>query len=194
MRTQSKSPIWLTKEELATVMAAASRNLRDQIALEFCVTFALRRSELTSLRLKNLADGMIRCERAKGSLPVHQFIPTSLAAKLAEYLAGEGITDPEVFVFPNGQKGDNYGAIDGETLNRIYKKYAASLPAAKRHVHCLRHTGIAAYYRATKDLIATARFSGHVNPVHVQTYAALSPEESAKNNRPVLDSMFAVAA
>jgi integrase len=194
MRTQSKLPIWLTKEELATVVAAASRNLRDQIALEFCVTFALRRSELTSLRLKNLADGMIRCERAKGSLPVHQFIPASLAAKLAEYLAGEGITDPEAFVFPNGQRGDNYGAIDGETLNRIFKKYAASLPAAKRHVHCLRHTGIAAYYRATKDLMATAKFSGHVNPVHVQTYAALSPEESAKNNRSVLDSMFAVAA
>jgi integrase len=90
MRTQSKLPIWLTKEELVAVLAAASSNLRDQIALEFCVTFALRRSELVSLRLKNLANGMIRCERAKGSLPVHQFIPAALAAKLAEYLAGEG--------------------------------------------------------------------------------------------------------
>src|ERR1700733_13612161 len=62
MRTQSKSPIWLTQQELATVMAAASSNLRDQLALEFCVTFALRRSELVGLQLKNLADGMIRCE------------------------------------------------------------------------------------------------------------------------------------
>jgi len=194
MRPQSKSPIWLTKEELAAVLAAASHNLRDQLALEFCVTFALRRSELVSLQLKNLADGMIRCKRSKESLPVHQFIPASLAAKLAEYLTEEGITDPEAFVFHNGQKGDNYGGLDGATFNRIYKKYAASLPPTKRHVHCLRHTGIAAYYRATKDLMATAKFSGHVNPVHVQTYAALSPEESAKNNRSVLDSMFAVAA
>ena len=51
MRTQSKSPIWLTKEELATVMAAASRNLRDQIALEFCGIFGCQRGQFLSAAL-----------------------------------------------------------------------------------------------------------------------------------------------
>lgn len=187
MKTNTNAtPVWLTKKELAAVLTASNANLRDRLVLEFTATFALRRSELCAIRLKHLAEGMLRIDRAKGSLPVHEFIPAGLASRLAEYLAAEGIADPEQLVFD----------VCGVHANRLFKKYAveANLPLAKHHIHCLRHTGVAMHYRATRDLYATSKFAGHVSIVNTQIYANLSPEEAAEQNKSVLGDMFSVAA
>jgi len=186
---------WLTSFELKAVLEVAKESRRDHLMILLTAQHALRRSELVSLKVSDLRNGMIVCKRAKGSNPVEQPLmksenplfdePAVLAAYLAERNPGY-TTD---FLFPNGRG----GSICGDHMNQIYKRYAklAGLPDSKQHVHCLRHTALAHIYRQTSDILLTAQWGGHKNISNAQTYSKRSNEEMAALVLPSLAQAFA---
>jgi len=179
----ARQPIWWTKQEFARVRALASGSTRDSLMILLATTYALRRSELLSLTLANLSDGKISCNRGKGSKPVYESLVPEISALLAQYVAEEKITDAAQPLF----------RICSDQFYRIVRNYAlkAGLKSEKARAHALRHSGIAWFYRACRDIYRTQIYAGHVAISNTVKYANLSPEEAAAANESVLGNLLA---
>ena len=150
---------FLTLEELARLFAVARASPRDRALFLIAYRHGLRASLLRTDDIDFRAL-RIMVHRLKGSHSgAHPMQPDEVKA-LRAHLRGQP-SPPSPVLFPSN-RGD---PIARRTLDWLMKRYgeAASLPPAKRHFHCLKHSIATHLLEAGADLRFVQDWLGHAN-------------------------------
>ena len=176
---------WLTPEEFARMLDAASRPTRalpglierDRLVLLTLVGTGLRRSELIALNWADLdldsAHPSLLVRRGKGGKPRRQPLAPALVDALARMGAtGEATGSMPVFTGLAGAR------LQPTILANIITR-AAGRAGIDKHVsaHTLRHTAATWLRQATGDARLVAEYLGHADMSTVSRYAHVAPAE-----------------
>jgi len=175
---------YLVKEELQALLDAPDpstrEGIRDRAMLHLAVCAGLRVSELTGLRLDDVAPqsasihviGKGRRERA---LPLWKTTAVALRAWLA--IRGPAAT-PELFVNARGEPFSRWGVA--YILRRHTKtadRKCSTLHGKQVSPHVLRHTSAMIVLQATKDIRKVSLWLGHSSLTTTEVYVRADPTE-----------------
>jgi integrase/recombinase XerC len=189
------APRTLTDPEVKALLRVSSERrsgFRDHLILGLALSTALREHEIAGLNVGDLFDetGRVRVrvalrvfKRSNANVREQQvLLSEAWRAKLAKFRAwktahGESIEpDAPLFVSRNGLR------ISTRQLRRLVHVWQARAGAdVTLNFHALRHTACTTYYRVTKDVRATQRFSRHHSLRQVTRYTHASDEAQARN-------------
>lgn len=180
---------FLTRPEIEALLAAPDKTSRlgrrDHALLVLAVQTGLRVSELTTLRVDDLAFGMgahVRC-RGKGRKERCTPLTTSSSAVLRAWIAETRAVGSDL-LFPT-RRGTQ---LSTDAVERLVAKYAAlaatqSPTLAPKHVtpHTLRHSTAVALLQSGVDRAVIALWLGHESVETTQVYldADLTMKERA---------------
>ncbi|MFZ0591946.1 MAG: tyrosine-type recombinase/integrase [Bryobacteraceae bacterium] len=183
-KTDSRLVSHLVREEMQAWLDAPDPSMRagirDRAMLHLAVCAGLRVSELTSLRIDNVAPqsasihiiGKGRRERA---LPLWK----TTAAALRAWLAVRGpIASPEVFVNARGEPFSRWGIayILRRHVKTVNQK-CSMLHGKRVSPHVLRHTCAMIVLQATQDIRKVSLWLGHSNLTTTEIYVRADPTE-----------------
>ena len=183
-RHETRLVPYLTVTEVQALVDAPAPDtrsgIRDRAMLHLTICAGLRVSELTGLRLDNVAaqstsiriHGKGRRERA---LPLWK----STAAALRAWLAIRGpVLTPEVFVNARGQPFSRWGiahVLRGH--GRTARQTCPSLARKRLSPHVLRHTCAMIVLQATHDIRKVSLWLGHSQLTTTEMYVRADPSE-----------------
>lgn len=183
-KTDTRLVTHLDKTEIQALLDAPEPStrdgIRDRAMLHLAVCAGLRVSELTGLRMSNLAAqcksihvlGKGRRERA---LPLWK--PT--AAALRAWLAMRGeVATPEVFVNARGEPFSRWGVA--YVLRRHADAASAMCPSLRGKQispHVLRHTCAMIVLQATQDIRKVSLWLGHSTLATTEIYVRADPSQ-----------------
>lgn len=154
-------------------------SFRDRLAMRLAGECGLRVAELVGLRVEDvLLEERLLVVRGKGgkrrSVPLPRSLVPDLEGwlRLRQVLAPAG--EPHLLLrsLRNGRLGKGISA--NGLWWRISGHYQAiGLPSRYSGLHMLRHTAGTRFYRASRDLHATARLLGHASPSTSAIYAKM---------------------
>jgi integrase/recombinase XerD len=183
-KTDTRLVPHLVQEEIQALLDAPDpstrEGVRDRAMLHLAVCAGLRVSELTGLRLDDVASqsasirvhGKGRRERA---LPLWK----TTAAALRAWLAVRGsVASPELFVNAQGQPFSRWGVAyvlrrHTETADRK----CLTLHGKKVSPHVLRHSCAMILLQATQDIRKVSLWLGHTNLSTTEVYVRADPTE-----------------
>jgi len=176
-------PPKLYKELLAHLDPAKPEHQRDRVAIRLMAEAGLRISEVIHLMVSDLhlRERLIEVKRGKGSKQRSVPISASLCAELERWLrtrlAHAAAGESRVLVNLGGRKANGRG-MSARGLREIINGYyrALGFPERYRGAHMLRHTAGTRFYKASRDLHATARLLGHTNLNTSAIYAKMDLE------------------
>ncbi len=156
-------PRGLSDDERARLIAAlegarTAAEKRDRVMVHVMLGCGLRLGSAIGL-----AAGELRLRRMKGGREDTAFVPAE-AVELLRKLIGERVTGP-VFVVATG------GRIGARQVHRRLSEWGTRAGVAGLHPHRLRHTFGTRVYRASGDLLLTARALGHRSIASTTVYA-----------------------
>ena len=175
---------YLTQEEVQALLHAPDPTtrdgIRDRAMLHLTICAGLRVSELTGVRLDEMASQALSIRvRGKGrrerALPLWKTTATALRAWLA--VRGH-VPAPEVFVNARGQPLSRWGVAyvlkrHGTTARRT----CASLVRKRLSPHVLRHTCAMIVLQATHDIRKVSLWLGHSHLATTEIYVRADPSE-----------------
>lgn len=183
-RRETRLVPYLTATEVQALVDAPAADtragIRDRAMLHLTICAGLRVSELTGLRLDDVAaqatsiriHGKGRRERA---LPLWK----STAAALRAWLAIRGaMLTSEVFVNARGQPFSRWGVahvLRGH--GRTARRTCASLARKRLSPHVLRHTCAMIVLQATHDIRKVSLWLGHSQLTTTEMYVRADPSE-----------------
>ena len=183
-KTDQRLVPYLGQEEMQALLDAPNPStrigVRDRAILHLAVCAGLRVSELTGLRIDDVAPqsasihvrGKGRRERA---LPLWK----TTAAALRAWLAIRGpVSSPELFVNARGEPFSRWGVAyilrrHTETANRK----CSTLHGKQVSPHVLWHTCAMVVLQATKDIRKVSLWLGHSNLTTTEVYVRADPTE-----------------
>ena len=183
-KTDTRLVAHLVREEMQALLDAPDPStragVRDRALLHLAVCAGLRVSELTGLRIEDVASqsasirvrGKGRRERA---LPLWK----TAAAALRAWLAIRGPAEsPEVFVNARGEPFSRWGVAyllrrHTDTAHRE----CATLRGKQVSPHVLRHTCAMVVLQATQDIRKVSLWLGHSNLTTTEVYVRADPTE-----------------
>jgi integrase/recombinase XerD len=183
-KTDTRLVSHLVQEEMQALLDAPDPStragVRDRAMLHLAVCAGLRVSELTSLRIDDVAPqsasihiiGKGRRERA---LPLWK----TTAAALRAWLAIRGpIASPELFVNARGEPFSRWGVAyvlrrHAKTANRK----CSTLDGKRVSPHVLRHTCAMVVLQATQDIRKVSLWLGHSSLTTTEVYVRADPTE-----------------
>jgi integrase/recombinase XerD len=183
-KTDTRLVSHLVQEEMQALLDAPDPStragVRDRAMLHLAVCAGLRVSELTSLRIDDVAPqsasihiiGKGRRERA---LPLWK----TTAAALRAWLAIRGpIASPELFVNARGEPFSRWGVAyilrrHAKTANRK----CSTLHGKRVSPHILRHTCAMVVLQATQDIRKVSLWLGHSSLTTTEVYVRADPTE-----------------
>src|SRR5215471_5118157 len=183
-KTDHRLVPFLAQEEMQALLDAPDPStrmgVRDRAILHLAICAGLRVSELTGLRIDDVApqSASIRV-RGKGrrerSLPLWK----TTAAALRAWLAIRGpIGAPEVFVNARGAPMSRWGfAYVLHQHAQMASKKCPKLPNKKLSPHVLRHTSAMFVLQATHDIRKVSLWLGHSNLATTEIYTRADPTE-----------------
>ena len=183
-KTDSRLVAYLRPEEMQALLDAPDpstrEGIRDRALLHLGVCAGLRVSELTGLRLDEVApqSASIRV-RGKGrrerALPLWK--PT--AAALRAWLAVRGsVAAPELFVNARGEPLSRWGvAYVLRRHTETAKQKCVTLQGKRVAPHVLRHTCAMIVLQATHDIRKVSLWLGHSNLTTTEVYVRADPTE-----------------
>lgn len=183
-KTDTRLVGYLVKEEMQALLdspdPSTREGVRDRAMLHLAVCAGLRVSELTGLRLDEVApqSASIRV-RGKGrrerALPLWK----TTAAALRAWLAIRGpVTSPELFVNARDEPFSRWGIA--YVLRRHTEAAARKCPTLNgKQVspHVLRHTCAMVVLQATQDIRKVSLWLGHSNLTTTEIYVRADPTE-----------------
>ena len=183
-KTDTRLVAYLRPEEMQALLDAPDpstrEGLRDRALMHLAVCAGLRVSELTGLRLDEVASqsasirvrGKGRRERA---LPLWK--PT--AAALRAWLAVRGsVAAPELFVNARGEPLSRWGvAYVLRRHTETAKRKCVTLQGKRVAPHVLRHTCAMIVLQATHDIRKVSLWLGHSNLTTTEVYVRADPSE-----------------
>ena len=183
-KTDTRLVGYLVQEEMQALLdspdPSTREGVRDRAMLHLAVCAGLRVSELTGLRLDDLApqSASIRV-RGKGrrerALPLWK----TTAAALRGWLAIRGpVSSPELFVNARGEPFSRWGVA--YVLRRHTETAArkcSTLNGKQVSPHVLRHTCAMVVLQATQDIRKVSLWLGHSNLITTEVYVRADPTE-----------------
>jgi site-specific recombinase XerD len=183
-KTDTRLVGYLVQEEMQALLdspdPSTREGVRDRAMLHLTVCAGLRVSELTGLRLDDVApqSASIRV-RGKGrrerALPLWK----TTAAALRAWLAIRGpVTSPELFVNARDQPFSRWGVA--YVLRRHTQTAAqkcSTLNGKQVSPHVLRHTCAMVVLQATQDIRKVSLWLGHSNLITTEVYVRADPTE-----------------
>jgi integrase/recombinase XerD len=183
-KTDTRLVSHLVQEEMQALLDAPDPStragIRDRAMLHLAVCAGLRVSELTSLRIDDVAPqsasihiiGKGRRERA---LPLWKTTAVALRAWLA--IRGP-IASPELFVNARGEPFSRWGVA--YVLQRHVKtanRKCSTLHGKRVSPHVLRHTCAMVVLQATQDIRKVSLWLGHSSLTTTEVYVRADPTE-----------------
>jgi integrase/recombinase XerD len=175
---------YLTQDEVQALVNAPTpttrQGLRDRAMLHLTICAGLRVSELTGLRLEDVAAQAVTIRvRGKGrrerALPLWKTTATALRAWLA--VRGQ-VPASEVFVNARGQPFSRWGVAHILKCHKITARRTCASRARKRlSPHVLRHTSAMIVLQATHDIRKVALWLGHSQLTTTEMYVRADPSE-----------------
>ena len=183
-RTDSRLVPYLVQNEVQALLDAPNpttrEGIRDRAMLHLAVSAGLRVSELTGLRMENVAlESMSIRVHGKGrrerSLPLWKTTATVLRAWWA--IRGP-IAAPELFVNARGAPMSRWGfAYVLQHHGKTASKKCPSLLKKQLSPHVLRHTCAMVVLQATQDIRKVSLWLGHSNLETTEVYTRADPNE-----------------
>lgn len=175
---------YLTHDEVQAVVNAPSpttrHGIRDRAMLHLTICAGLRVSELTGLRLDDVA-AQAATIRVRGKGRRERVLPLwkSTAAALRAWLAVRGqLPASEVFVNARGQPFSRWGVAHVLTCHgRTARSTCASLARKRLSPHVLRHTCAMIVLQATHDIRKVSLWLGHSQLTTTEMYVRADPSE-----------------
>jgi integrase/recombinase XerC len=176
-------PLGLYRELLAHLDPAEPAHQRDRVAIRLMAEAGLRISEVVHLQVPDLhlRERLLEVKRGKGSKQRTIPISASLCAELERWLktrlAHAAAGESRVLLNMGGRKAGGRGMTARmlrEVINGHYR--VLGFPERYRGAHMLRHTAGTRFYKASRDLHATARLLGHSNLNTSAIYAKMDLE------------------
>jgi integrase/recombinase XerD len=183
-KTDTRLVGYLVQEEMQALLDSPDPStrdgVRDRAMLHLAVCAGLRVSELTGLRLDDLApqSASIRV-RGKGrrerALPLWK----TTAAALRAWLAIRGpVTSPELFVNARGEPFSRWGvAYVLRRHTQTAARRCSTLNGKQVSPHVLRHTCAMIVLQATQDIRKVSLWLGHSNLITTEVYVRADPTE-----------------
>ncbi|MCA1560469.1 MAG: tyrosine-type recombinase/integrase [Acidobacteria bacterium] len=175
---------YLTQEEVQALVNVPSpttrQGLRDRAMLHLTICAGLRVSELTGLRLEDVAPQAVTIRvRGKGrrerALPLWKTTARALRAWLA--VRGQ-MPASEVFLNARGQPFSRWGVAHVLTCHGITARDTCPSLARKRlSPHVLRHTSAMIVLQATHDIRKVSLWLGHTQLTTTEMYVRADPSE-----------------
>jgi site-specific recombinase XerD len=175
---------YLTQEEVQALVNAPTpttrQGLRDRAMLHLSICAGLRVSELTGLRLEDVAAQAVTIRvRGKGrrerALPLWKTTARALRAWLA--VRGQ-VPALEVFVNARGQPFSRWGVAHVLKCHGITARgTCASLARKRLSPHVLRHTSAMIVLQATHDIRKVALWLGHSQLTTTDMYVRADPTD-----------------
>lgn len=175
---------YLTQVEVQALVNAPTpttrQGLRDRAMLHLTICAGLRVSELTGLRLEDVASQAVTIRvRGKGrrerALPLWKTTARALRAWLA--VRGQ-VPASEVFVNARGQPFSRWGVahiLKGHGITA--RSTCASLARKRLSPHVLRHTSAMIVLQATHDIRKVSLWLGHSQLTTTEMYVRADPSE-----------------
>ena len=173
---------FITKDELAVVLRHALKaSRRDHLIILLSAQHGLRRSEVASLTMADIEDGMLVANRRKGSnKTTHPLLAASnllfdelraLTYYLNERRAGTDL------LFPSSHGGQ----LTGRQIANIVKRYvlAAGLPKELAHPHALKHYTGSYLCRQGMGVEFVKQYLGHKDIKNTCIYLNISDVEAS---------------
>jgi site-specific recombinase XerC len=164
-------PRGLSDEDRAKLVGAletarTGAEKRDRVLVHVMLGCGLRLGSAIGLDVKDvdLVAGELRLRQMKGSREDVAYMPADVAEKLREQI-GARATGP-VFIVAAG------GRIGARQVHRRLAEWGARAGVVGLHPHRLRHTFGTRVYRASGDLLLTARALGHRSIASTTVYAS----------------------
>ena len=192
-KTDTRLVPHLIREEMQALLDAPDpstrEGIRDRAMLHVAICAGLRVSELTGLRIDDVAPQSVSIRvRGKGrrerALPLWKPTSTALRAWLA--IRGPAAT-PEVFVNARGEPFSRWGVA---YVLRCHCETAArkcpTLTGKQISPHVLRHTCAMVVLQATQDIRKVSLWLGHSNLTTTEVYVRADPSEKLEAIEAVL--------
>jgi type 1 fimbriae regulatory protein FimB len=189
---------WQPNELLAVLREARKVSARNHCLILLAYKHGLRASEICRLRLEDVADGRLDCQRLKGSLHTNRPLesdPEPLLDEIAALRAWmrEREDTGSIFLFISSRFGS------GMTRQSVYDifedaAFRAGLPRGLRGPHRAKHTLASLAYRSGVDVVALQQLLGHKDPKSTLAYTHLSQDEAHAKMKVAMATTFASAA
>lgn len=185
---------WQPTELLAVLSEARKVSVRNHCMILFAYKHGLRATELCHIKLEDVADGRLDCQRLKGSLHTNRPLesdPNPLLDEkraLAAYLRERPDTG-SIFLFISRLG----SGMTRHAVRDIFEDAAfhAGIERGRRHPHCAKHTLGALAYRAGVDTFALQQLLGHRDAKATAVYAGVTQDEAHVAARSKMASVFA---
>ena len=183
-KTDTRLISHLVHEEMQALLDAPDPStragVRDRAMLHLSVCAGLRVSELTGLRVEDVAPRSVSIRiRGKGrrerALPLWKTTSTALRAWLA--IRGS-IASPELFVNARGEPFSRWGvAYVLRSHTKAAHRRCSTLNGKRVSPHVLRHTCAMVVLQATQDIRKVSLWLGHSNLTTTEGYVRADPTE-----------------
>jgi integrase/recombinase XerD len=192
-RTDTRLVPYLVQEEVQALLdvpdPATREGIRDRAMLHLAICAGLRVSELTGLRIDDVAPQSVSIRvRGKGrrerALPLWKTTTSALRA----WLAVRGtVPAPELFLNARGEPLSRWGVA--YVLRRhagTASRKCSSLVRKRISPHVLRHTCAMVVLQATQDIRKVSLWLGHSNLATTEIYVRADPSEKLEAIEAVL--------
>jgi integrase/recombinase XerD len=183
-KTDTRLVSHLVQEEMQALLDAPDPStragVRDRAMLHLAVCTGLRVSELTNLRIDDVAPQSVSIHiigkgRRERALPLWK----TTAAALRAWLAIRGpIASPELFVNARGEPFSRWGiAYVLRCHAKTAKRKCSTLHGKRLSPHVLRHTCAMVVLQATQDIRKVSLWLGHSSLTTTEVYVRADPTE-----------------
>jgi integrase/recombinase XerC len=172
-------PIHLYKQLVAHLEGTETEVYRDRILVRLLGEAGLRISEAIHLTIHSisLAERLLKV-KGKGSKIRSVPVSKSLATDINNWLRMRSAFAKSDHILINLGNKNQGGSMTPQHVRRILDAHYRALDFPKHYsgAHMLRHTAGTRFYKASKDLHATARLLGHTNINTSTIYAKMDLE------------------
>ena len=188
---------YMTPAELLKVLEVAKRrSTRDHCMFLLSYSHALRASEIACLRLSDVKNGRIRCNRGKGSdhtveeLREHQNPLLNEKLVLAAWLREREDNGSE-YLFTTRQS----GCIKRKQVYNAFRKCLelVGVDLTRLGPHNLKHAYASHLIRNGADLAFVQKAMGHAHISSTVKYTHVSTSEAQSVSNRILNAVFAAA-
>jgi site-specific recombinase XerD len=189
---------WQTNELLAVLSEAKKTSARNHLVILLAYKHGLRATELTTLKLSDVAHGRCDVHRLKGSDHTNQPLesdPNPLLDEklaLAAYLKVRPNTT-SVFLFVS-EFGSRCGSgLSARSIYNIFEDVtaAAGIEPGRRNPHVAKHTLGTLLYKGGADILVIKKLLGHKDLKSSACYIELTADEAHAKGTKALTSVFA---
>jgi site-specific recombinase XerD len=189
---------WKTNELLAVLAEAKKTSARNHLVILLAYKHGLRATELTTLKLSDVAHGRCDVHRLKGSDHTNQPLESDpnplLDEKLAlsAYLRTRPDTD-SIFLFVS-EFGSRAGSgLSPRSIHNIFEDASASagIEPGRRNPHMAKHTLGTLLYKGGADILVIKKLLGHKDLKASACYIELTDDEAHDKGTKALTAIFA---